>query len=147
MNNESNCSVILSSTTGKTQTISDKSKIPSRAFFSTPHPFSPLHTPSQTYSDQRCIFNTYVNLTRKLPDQSMYILCPPCRATRRQLHRFGKPPDFTLADSTFFLSHFSPNPNLSQMAFRSSFNRAFLLDEPQNSIYEFKTEQMQPENV
>jgi len=52
-----------------------------------------------------------------------------------------------LADSTFFSSHFSPNPNLSQMAFRSSFNRAFLLDEPQNSIYEFKTEQMQPENV
>lgn len=52
-----------------------------------------------------------------------------------------------IADRAFFSSQFSPHPNLSQMTFHSSFDRVFLLDEPQNSIYEFKTEQKQLENA
>jgi len=45
-----------------------------------------------------------------------------------------------VADRNFFSSTFSFEPNLLQMTFQSSFDRVFLLDEPQNSIYEFKTE-------
>jgi hypothetical protein len=52
-----------------------------------------------------------------------------------------------IADRTFFSSQFSPHPKLLQMTFHSSFDRVFLLDEPQNLIYEFKTEQKQLENA
>jgi len=45
-----------------------------------------------------------------------------------------------IADRNFFSSTFSFEPNLLQMTFHSSFDRVFLLDEPQNSIYEFKTD-------
>lgn len=44
------------------------------------------------------------------------------------------------ADRNFFSSTFSFAPNLLQMKFQSSFDRVFLIDEPQNSVYEFKTE-------
>jgi hypothetical protein len=43
------------------------------------------------------------------------------------------------ADRNFFSSGFSFEPKLSQITFNSSFDRAFLIDEPQNSVYEFKT--------
>jgi hypothetical protein len=46
-----------------------------------------------------------------------------------------------IADGTFFSSQFSPDPNLSQTIFQSSFDRIFLLDVTRNAIYEFKAEQ------
>jgi len=42
------------------------------------------------------------------------------------------------ADRNYSSSTFSFEPNLLQMTFQSSFDRVFLLDEPQNSVYEFK---------
>ena len=45
-----------------------------------------------------------------------------------------------IADRNFFSSAFSFEPNLLRITFQSSFDRVFLLDEPQNSIYEFKRE-------
>jgi hypothetical protein len=52
-----------------------------------------------------------------------------------------------IADRNFFSAEFSFEPNLLQMKFNSSFDRVFLLDEPQNSIYEFKTDRKQLENI
>jgi len=52
-----------------------------------------------------------------------------------------------IADRAFFSSQFSPESNLSQTTFHSSFDRVFLLDEPQNSVYEFKTEQNRLEST
>ena len=45
-----------------------------------------------------------------------------------------------VADRNFFSSQFTPNLSLSQIRFTSSFDRAFLLKEPQNQIYEFQIE-------
>jgi hypothetical protein len=45
-----------------------------------------------------------------------------------------------IADRNVFSSTFSFDPKLLQMTFQSSFDRVFLIDEPQNTIYEFKTE-------
>jgi|ERR1035437_5574613 hypothetical protein len=43
-----------------------------------------------------------------------------------------------IADKSFLSSSFSPHPNLSQTKFKASFDRVFLLEEPQNFICEFK---------
>ena len=43
------------------------------------------------------------------------------------------------ADRKLFSSGFSLELNLLQTSFNTSFDRVFLLDEPQNSVYEFKT--------
>lgn len=44
------------------------------------------------------------------------------------------------ADRNFVSSGFSFEPKLPQVTFNSSFDRVFLIDEPQNSVYEFKTD-------
>ena len=43
-----------------------------------------------------------------------------------------------VASSKYFSSQFMPNSRLGQMKFNSSFDRIFLLEEPQNKIHEFQ---------
>lgn len=43
-----------------------------------------------------------------------------------------------VANRNFFSSQFTPDSRLAQMQFTSSFDRVFLLEEPQNTIHEFR---------
>jgi hypothetical protein len=43
-----------------------------------------------------------------------------------------------VASNEFLSSQFTPDSRLAQMQFTSSFDRVFVLEEPQNTIHEFQ---------